>query len=195
LTSARRVASTPRGGGKYAGSPLSETKPDYEVGPGKPPVHSRFKKDQAGNRADRARKGCRRCWLRLNEKVVATIGEESREITKREAVVSRLVNKSAGADLRATKMLINILKDVEEKAGMTPTHEPAPFTAADEEVMATFIARLRQSWEEELQQRDPEQCPLTSPPPQYVPQAGKHLDGRPPGQAFREGRVWGHGVP
>jgi len=28
---------------------MSETKRDYEVGRGKPPVHSRFKKGQSGN--------------------------------------------------------------------------------------------------------------------------------------------------
>jgi hypothetical protein len=50
-------------------------------------------------------------------------------------------------------MLIDTLKDAEKKAGVTQPPEPAPFTAADEEVMATFIARLRQSWEEELQQK------------------------------------------
>jgi len=36
---------------------------------------------------------------------------------------------------------------------VAPPPEPAPFTAADEEVMATFIARLRQAWEEELRER------------------------------------------
>ena len=79
-----------------------------------------------------------------------TIDGERREITKREAVATQLVNKSTGADLRATKMLIDTLKDAEKKAGVTQPPEPAPFTAADEEVMATFIARLRQSWEDEL---------------------------------------------
>ena len=51
-------------------------------------------------------------------------------------------------------MLIDTLKDAEKKAGVAPPSEPAPFTAADEEVMATFIARLRQSWEEELRERE-----------------------------------------
>jgi hypothetical protein len=53
-------------------------------------------------------------------------------------------------------MLIDMLKDAEKKAGTAPPPEPAPFTAADEEVMATFISRLRQSWEEELHQRGTE---------------------------------------
>ena len=80
-----------------------------------------------------------------------------------EAVVTQLVNKSTRADLRATKMLVDMLKDVEKKAGVTPPPEPAPFSAADEEVMATFIARLRQSWEEELRERD---TASTGSPPQ-----------------------------
>ena len=85
-----------------------------------------------------------------------TIDGERREITKREAVATQLVNKSTGADLRATKMLIDTLKDAEKKAGIALPSEPAPFTAADEQVMATFIARLRQYWEEELRQRGTE---------------------------------------
>jgi len=78
----------------------------------------------------------------LNDKVVVTIDGERREITKREAVATQLVNKSTGADLGATKMLIDALKDAEKKAGVAQPPEPAPFTAADEEVMAAFIARL-----------------------------------------------------
>ena len=65
----------------------------------------------------------------LNEKVVVTIDGERREITKREAVVTQVVNESARANLRATKMLIDMLKDVEKKAGVTPPPEPAPFTS------------------------------------------------------------------
>jgi hypothetical protein len=99
----------------------------------------------------------------LNDKVVVTIDGERREITKREAVATQLVNKSTGADLRATKMLIDTLKDAEKKAGATQPLEPAPFTAADEEVMATFIARLRQSWEEGLHLRATENAPSPQP--------------------------------
>ena len=44
----------------------------------------------------------------LDEPVTATIDGDRREITKREAVVTQLVNKSAAADLRATKMLVDI---------------------------------------------------------------------------------------
>jgi len=141
---------------------MSETKRDYEVGRGKPPVHSRFKKGQFGNpRGPRPKNLPALLVEALNKPVTVTIDGERREITKREAVVTQLVNESAGANLRATKLLIDMLKDVEKKAGVPPLLEPAPFTAADEEVMATFIARLRQSWEEELRQRGAEDAGLS----------------------------------
>jgi hypothetical protein len=136
---------------------MSEKKCDYEVGRGKPPVHTRFKKGRSGNpRGPRPKNLAALLVEALNEKVVVTIDGEPREITKREAVAKQLVNKSTDADLRATKMPIDALQDVEKRAGVAPPSEPAPFTAADEQVMATFIARLRQSWEEELRERGAE---------------------------------------
>jgi hypothetical protein len=50
----------------------------------------------------------------LNEPMAVIIDGERREITKCEAVATQLVNKSTGADLCATKMLIDALKDVEK---------------------------------------------------------------------------------
>jgi hypothetical protein len=135
----------------------SENKRDYEVGRGKPPVHSRFKKGQSGNPRGPGLKNLPALLVdALNEKVVVTIDGERREITKREAVATQLVNESTRANLRATKMLTDMLKDAEKEAGVARPSEPAPFTAADEEVMPTFIARLRQSWEEELRQKTTE---------------------------------------
>ena len=141
----------------------SGNKRDYEVGRGKPPVHSRFKKGQSGNpRGPRPKNLPALLVDALNEKVTVTIDGERREITKREAVATQLVNESTRANLRATKMMTDMLKDAEKKAAVAPPPESAPFTAADEEVMATFIARLRQSWEEELQQKTTEKA--GSPP-------------------------------
>jgi hypothetical protein len=137
--------------GLVYGYPMSENKRDYAVGRGKPPEHTRFKKGQSGNpRGPRPKNLPALLIEALNEPVMATIDGEQREITKREAVVTQLVNKSAAADLPAIKMLVDMLKDAEKKAGVAQPTQPAPFTPADEEVMATFIARLRQSWEEEV---------------------------------------------
>ena len=91
-------------GGTDGGSRMSETKRDYDVVRGKPPVRSRFKKGQSCNpRGPRPKSLPALLVDALDEEVVATIDGERREITKREAVVTQLVSKSTGADLRATK--------------------------------------------------------------------------------------------
>jgi hypothetical protein len=56
-------------------------------------------------------------------------------------VVAQLVDKSVTADLRATKMLLDILKDIEKQARPASAPKPAAFTAADEAV----IENLRQA--------------------------------------------------
>ena len=122
---------------------MAERECDYEVGRGKPPLHSRFKKGQSGNpRGPRGKNLPTLLVAALNEPVFVTANGRRRMITKREAVVAQLVNKSAGADLRATKMLIDMLKDIEKKAGMAPPPETS-LTPADEEVIEEFVARLR----------------------------------------------------
>ena len=123
---------------------MSETECDYKVGRGKPPLHSRFKTGQSGNpRGPRAKNLPALLVDALNEPVVMTTNGRRRRMTKREAVIAQLVDKSAGADLRATKMLIDMLKDIEKRAGMAPPPETSAFTPADEEVVENLIARLR----------------------------------------------------
>jgi len=78
----------------------------------------------------------------LDEPVTVTINGHRRKITKREAIVAQMVDKSTRADLRATKMLIDMLKEAEEKAG-TAAPEPAKLTPPDREVVDQFVARLR----------------------------------------------------
>ena len=123
---------------------MSETERDYADNYRKPPLHTRFKKGQSGNPRGRPAKNLPALLIAaLNEPVFVTTEGRRRKITKREAVVAQLVNKSASADLRATKMLIDMLKDIEKKAGIMPPPEPPKFTAADEEVLDHFVARLR----------------------------------------------------
>src|ERR1700730_13035603 len=129
-----------RGGGSMADSAS-----DYQVGPGRPPLHTRFKKGESGNPGGRRAKRLPALLAAaLNETVVVTIDGRRRTITKREAIVTQMVDESASADLRATKMLIDMIKDVEHKAGdAAPPPEPRRLAAADKEVVQLFVARLR----------------------------------------------------
>src|SRR5438552_10447831 len=125
---------------------MDQVEGEYKVGRGKPPLHSRFKKGRSGNpRGPRPRaKNLLALLVRaLNEPVVVTTDGQPHQITKREAVIAQLVDKSTGADLRATKMLIDMLRDIEKRTPMAPPPETTPLTAADEEVVENLVARLR----------------------------------------------------
>ena len=124
---------------------MAEDEHNYKVGPGRPPLNTRFRKGQSGNPGGRHKKNMPALLAdALNETVSVTIDGEQRQITKREAVVHQLVNKSTTADLRATKMLFDMMKDAEHKAGAaSPPPEPRPLDPADKEVLQLFIERLR----------------------------------------------------
>ena len=143
---------------------------DYEVGYGKPPRHTRFKRGAASaNPRGRPRKNLAASLVEgLNKKVVVTENGRRRKIPVREAITSQLINKSATADLRAIKMVLDMIKDAEKQAGAAPAPEPSPqFTAADEEVVEQLIERLRHQILSEMAAAaaKPEQTPATPAPP------------------------------
>jgi Family of unknown function (DUF5681) len=110
---------------------MSERKQNYEIGYGKPPAGRRFRKGQSGNPRGPRRKNDLSALLlaALDEPVTLGSGGERRRIT-------------AAADLRATKMLIDMLEEAEAKAG-TASPEPAKLAPANREVVELFVARLR----------------------------------------------------
>ena len=117
---------------------------DYEVGYRKPPGHTRFKKGQSGNPKGRPAGAKNLSTLlseALNEPVVVTENGGHRKITKRQAIITQLVNRSATADLRAIKILLDMLRDIE---GQTEPASPetAAFTVADEKVIEQLRARF-----------------------------------------------------
>src|SRR5215472_13361203 len=81
---------------KWRSSMPPEASRDYEVGYGKPPRHTRFKKGQSGNPRGRPRDSKNLKTLlndALDEPVVVTEEGRRRKITKREAIVTQLVNR------------------------------------------------------------------------------------------------------
>jgi len=91
---------------------------EYEVGYGKPPRHTRFKQGEpSANPRGRPRKDMAALLVEgLNKKITVTEDGRRRKITVREAITRQLINKSAAADLRATKMLFDLIKDAEKQA-------------------------------------------------------------------------------
>jgi hypothetical protein len=90
---------------------------DYEVGYGKPPPQTRFVKGQSGNprgRSPGAKNMKTLLTKALNELVVVTDQGGRRKVSKREAIVTQLVNRSAKADFKAIQILLGMLRDIEE---------------------------------------------------------------------------------
>src|SRR5260370_33301749 len=89
---------------------------DYEIGYGRPPVGSRFKKGNNANPRGRPRKSKDLAAMlkrALDTPVVVVEDGARRTLTKREIVIAQLVDKCAGADLRATKILLDMLHQLE----------------------------------------------------------------------------------
>ena len=123
-----------------------ETPRDCVVGYGKPPVHSRFQKGRSGNPKGRPRGRRNMSTLlsaTLNGWVTVVENGRRKKITKREAIVTQLVNKSASADLKATQIVLAMLRDVESLTDGSA--EPAAFTEADDarQRLIDEIDRLR----------------------------------------------------
>jgi hypothetical protein len=121
-----------------------ETPRDYVVGYGKPPVHTRFQKGRSGNPKGRPRGKKNMSTLlsaALDAAIIVVENGRRKKISKREAIITQLVNKSASADLKATQIVLAMLQDVEARAD--DSSASAAFTEADQEIIQRIQARLR----------------------------------------------------
>ena len=127
---------------------------DYEVGYGKPPRHTRFRKGQSGNPGGRPKGAKNLATLlkeALNEPVTVAENGGRRKITMREAIIKQHVKRSATADLRATKILLDLVRDIEgrreegqrEEGHSEPgSAETRAFTEVDKKVIEQLRARF-----------------------------------------------------
>ena len=115
---------------------------DYEVGYGKQPRYSQFKKGQSGNprgRPSGSKNLATLVSVALNEPVIVVENGGRRKITKREAIIKQLVNRSTKADWRAIKILLDIVREIENR--VEPETGESSFSAADEKVIEQIKAR------------------------------------------------------
>jgi Family of unknown function (DUF5681) len=117
---------------------------DYEVGYGKPPRHTRFKKGQSGNPRGRPPGSKNLSTLlceALNEPVVVTENGGRRKISMRRAIAKQVVNQAAKGNWRAVKILFDMLQEIE--GGTEPETAQSSFGSADEKVIEQLNTRLR----------------------------------------------------
>ena len=122
----------------------ADRRDDYAVGYGRPPRHTRFEKGQSGNcrgRPPGAKSLKALLSEALNQSVTVTENGRRHKVTKREAIITQLVNRSATADLRALKILFDMMRDLEAQTEPAPRETPA-FSEADEKVLEQLKARF-----------------------------------------------------
>ena len=118
----------------------------YEVGYGKPPRHTRFQKGQSGNPAGRppGSKNFRTLTTAaLDDKVQVVESGRRRQISKREVVVQQLVNKSAGGDLRATKILLDMFRGEDDPALGEGDSADRVLEQSDQAIIERALARRK----------------------------------------------------
>jgi len=122
---------------------MPENKREYRVGYGKPPHHSRFAKGQSGNprgRPSGAQNIKTLLTKALNELVVVTENGGRRKVSKRQTIITQLVNRAAKGDLKAIPILLGMVGDLERDSDNQPA-DPL-LTEADQQIIARIKARL-----------------------------------------------------
>ncbi|WP_425052792.1 DUF5681 domain-containing protein [Psychromarinibacter sp. S121] len=119
---------------------------DYEVGYGKPPKHSRFKKGQSGNPRGRPKgaKGFKASLKReLATKVTVRDGNREMKISKAEAAAKRLMANALKGNMRALGMLASFDDEFSDEVAAAGVGDDGTLSpeAVDFEILREFLNR------------------------------------------------------
>lgn len=120
---------------------------EYEVGYGKPPRDSQFKKGQSGNKRGRP-KGVKNLKTdvveELTEMVKMRIGDRALRISKQRALLKLLWLKGMKGDSRALNSLLGLLLRILGLEGLPPDAE-IELTAEEREALELLKKQLREA--------------------------------------------------
>ena len=112
--------------------PTADSESGYKVGRAGRRCAPASGKGQSGNPGGRSTKSLPALLADALDETVAVTSTDAANSTKREAIVAQTVDKSASADLRATKMLLDMMKDVEQRefggSGEAAAARPLPIS-------------------------------------------------------------------
>jgi hypothetical protein len=115
---------------------------DYNVGYGRPPRHTRFKKGQSGNPNGRpqGRANAKTIVSRaINEKVTIREGDTARDMTKLEGMLQAHLIKAIKGDARSASLVINLVT----RLGLLADTQNETLTALSEEDQAILEDYVR----------------------------------------------------
>lgn len=118
-----------------------KSKPSYEVGWGKPPQHTRFKKGHSANPKGRPR-GTRNLKTDLINELGGHIrvreGDREILISKQEAFLKSLIARALKGDARASALLINMMAKLLDVASAPA---PTEVSADEQEIIDAYYSR------------------------------------------------------
>lgn len=122
----------------------NETRGDYEVGYGKPPEHTRFRKGESGNPKGRP-KGSKNLKTELaeelQERVAVKEGGRRCEVSKQRAMIKSLMARALQGDARAATLIINMVARFLDQTEENDLE--APLSADDLAILERFKAKVR----------------------------------------------------
>jgi len=113
-----------------------------EIGYGKPPKQTQFRKGVSGNpkgRPQGSRNVATVLARALREKVIVNENGRRRTMTKLDAAIAQLVNKSASGDLSAMRQLMGLAGSIENEVPISIKKE---MTEEDAKVMKNVLKRI-----------------------------------------------------
>ncbi len=115
----------------------------YEVGYGKPPAHTQFKKGQSGNPRGRP-KGSLNIATTLKRELASrvTVTENGRQktLTKGEATIKQLVNRSAQGDIAYMRLLLPAMQAAD--AALAADERKAAVDLTDPALLSSLVAKF-----------------------------------------------------
>jgi hypothetical protein len=117
----------------------------YEIGFGKPPENTRFKKGQSGNPHGRPKGKLNMATVlerTLRERVVINENGHRKTVTKLQAAIKQLTNKAASGELKALQLLAALVRSAGEREIKAAVPNSA-LDEVDEKVFLGILSRLQ----------------------------------------------------
>ena len=122
---------------------------DYDIGKGRPPLHSRFRPGQCGNSRGRPKNAKGTATMAreaLEHSLPVIVNGKKQKMSVRAVAYRKLGDKAASGDGKALMMLLTLAKELPppEPEGTEPSYSPEH----DGEIIADFLKRHKEDGRE-----------------------------------------------
>jgi Family of unknown function (DUF5681) len=121
----------------------SDATPDYAVGYGRPPIHTKFKPGHTkrGGRTKRQRNARTVLKETLDEKITIREGKKTRSVTKFHAMILRMMNDAVSGNAKAQSNVIALARSLGLIGDPQEVTNTEPITTDDLAMMVDFLRR------------------------------------------------------